>query len=104
VSLGLFRVLQEALHNSAKHSGVLEFDVRLWAADGFVHLTIGDRGCGFDVRSASVGPGIGLISMRERIKLVNGQLSIDSHPSRGTRVHARVPNVPPPPTPPLSKS
>src|SRR4029079_15169231 len=36
VALGLFRVLQEALHNSAKHSGVLEFDVRLWAADGFV--------------------------------------------------------------------
>ena len=103
VSLGLFRVLQEALHNSAKHSGVREFDVRLWAADDFVHLTIADRGCGFDVGRASIGPGIGLISMRERIKLVNGELSIDSQPSRGTSVHARVPHVQPP-TPPLSKS
>jgi PAS domain S-box-containing protein len=93
VSLGLFRVLQEALHNAAKHSGVREFDVRLWAADGCVHLLIGDGGCGFDVRTANFGDGIGLVSMRERVKLVNGELSIDSQPGRGTSVHARVPHV-----------
>ncbi len=91
VSLSLFRVAQEALHNSAKHSGVRHFEVRLWAERGALHLTVQDAGSGFDWEAAKQGRGLGLTSMEERIKLVNGTLSVASHPRRGTTIHARVP-------------
>jgi PAS domain S-box-containing protein len=91
ISLGLFRVLQEALHNSAKHSGVRHFEVRLWGTSDEIHLTVVDSGAGFDREAAKESRGLGLISMEERLKLVNGTLTIDSHLKRGTTVHARVP-------------
>jgi PAS domain S-box-containing protein len=91
ISLCLFRVVQEALHNSAKHSGVRYFEVRLWGVSGEIHLTVTDSGLGFDREAAKESRGIGLISMEERLKLVNGTLSIASQPKRGTTVHARVP-------------
>src|SRR5271169_187306 len=80
VPLCLFRVLQEALHNSAKHSGVGHVEVRSWATSGELHLTVRDFGSGFDTQAAREGRGLGLISMEERLKLVKGMLSIDSQP------------------------
>jgi len=91
ISLCLFRVLQEALHNAAKHSGVKNFSVRLSEDCGDIHLAIADEGAGFDTEAAMMGRGLGLTSMRERIRLVNGELSIESQPMRGTTIHARVP-------------
>lgn len=91
VSLCLFRVLQEALHNSAKHSGVRRFEVRLWGTADEIHLTVRDSGGGFDRELVKTSQGLGLVSMEERLKLVNGTLSIDSQPMRGTTIHARVP-------------
>jgi signal transduction histidine kinase len=91
VSLCLFRVLQESLHNSAKHSGVRHFEARLWGASGEIHLTVRDSGVGFDQKAARGGPGLGLISMRERLKLVNGTFSIKSQLASGTTIHARIP-------------
>ena len=91
ISLCLFRVLQEALHNSAKHSGVRHFEVRLWGTSDEIHLTVKDSGAGFDREAVKESRGLGLISMEERLKLVNGTLSIDSQPKRGTTIHARVP-------------
>jgi len=91
ISLNLFRVAQEALHNSAKHSGVRHFAVRLWAEKGAIHLTVQDSGLGFDWKAAKQGRGLGLTSMEERLKVVNGTLSIASEPRRGTVIHARVP-------------
>jgi PAS domain S-box-containing protein len=91
VSLCLFRVLQEALHNSAKHSGVRHFEVRLWGTPDEIHLTVGDSGAGFDREAARMSQGLGLISMEERLKLVNGTLSIESAPKGGTTIHARAP-------------
>ena len=91
ISLCLFRVLQEALHNSAKHSGVRRVEVRLWGEPDEIHLTVSDSGTGFDSEAAKEGRGLGLISMKERLNLVNGSLSIDSQPESGTTIHARVP-------------
>jgi PAS domain S-box-containing protein len=91
VSLCLFRVLQEALHNAAKHSEVKGFDVQLWGTSGDVHLTISDLGSGFDTEAAMRGQGLGITSMQERLKLVKGELTITSQPKRGTTIHARVP-------------
>jgi signal transduction histidine kinase len=90
-SLCLFRVLQEALHNSAKHSGVRHFEVQLWGAPDEIHLLVSDSGEGFDLEAARAGRGLGLVSMEERLKLVAGDLSIETQPRRGTRIHARAP-------------
>ena len=90
-SLCLFRVLQEALHNSAKHSGARHFEVRLWGATDEIHLTVKDSGAGFDLDIAKESRGLGLISMEERLKLLNGTLAIESQSNRGTTIHARVP-------------
>jgi PAS domain S-box-containing protein len=90
-ALCLFRVLQEALHNSSKHSGVRHFEVRLWGTSNEIHLTVRDSGAGFDQEAAKTSPGLGLISMHERVKLVNGTLTIESHSKGGTTIHARVP-------------
>ena len=91
-ALCLYRILQEALQNAAKHSGVGDVDVRLWGTSEDMNLEVRDRGAGFDLETASKrSPGIGLVSMRERIQLVCGELSIQSARQRGTRIHARVP-------------
>jgi signal transduction histidine kinase len=91
ISLCLFRVLQEALQNAIKHSGVRHFDAELRYAPDAIDLTVRDSGSGLDVQQAMKTRGLGLISMAERVKLVDGQLSIDSQPNRGTAIHARVP-------------
>jgi PAS domain S-box-containing protein len=90
VSVCLFRVLQEALHNGVKHSGVEKFRVQLWADDE-IHLTVSDSGAGFDLEAARRGRGLGLIRMEQRLRLVNGTFSVDSQPEKGTTVHASVP-------------
>jgi signal transduction histidine kinase len=91
ISLCFFRVVQEALHNSAKHSGVRHFEVRLWGTSSEIHLTVSDSGVGFDSDAAKAGLGLGLVSMEERLKLQNGTFSIESQTQRGTTIHARVP-------------
>jgi PAS domain S-box-containing protein len=91
VGLSLFRVLQESLNNAIKHSGVKRIEVRLREDSGELHLVISDSGKGFDVEAAMQGKGLGLTSMRERVRLVNGTISIESKPMRGTTIHVRVP-------------
>jgi PAS domain S-box-containing protein len=92
ISLCFFRVLQEALHNAAKHSGVRHFEVRLWGTPDEIHLTISDPGVGFDLESTKANRGLGLISMQERLKLLHGILAVESQPQRGTTIHASVPH------------
>jgi PAS domain S-box-containing protein len=91
ISLCLFRVLQESLRNAAKHSGVRHFEVRLWGTSSEIHLTVSDSGIGFDNEAAETSRGLGLISMEERLKMLNGTFSIESRPQHGTTIHARVP-------------
>jgi PAS domain S-box-containing protein len=91
LSLSLFRVLQEALRNATKHSGVKHFEVRLWGSTGEVHLTVKDLGKGFDIEAARQGRGLGLTSMQERVRLLNGTIEIQSKPTGGTTIHVRVP-------------
>jgi PAS domain S-box-containing protein len=91
VSLCLFRVLQEALHNAMKYSGAGVFEVSLAGSPQGIELRVHDSGAGFDAKAASNGHGLGLTSMRERLRLVDGRFSIDSKPNQGTTVFARVP-------------
>jgi PAS domain S-box-containing protein len=91
ISLALFRILQEALHNSVKHGEAQQCGVQLRDVDGWIHLVVVDDGAGFDVEAAKRARGIGLVNMEERITLVDGFLSIKSEPRRGTTIHVRVP-------------
>ena len=91
VSLCFFRVLQEALHNAVKYSGVDEFEVSLDSVSDEIQLRVHDSGVGFDPTLTTAEHGLGLTSMSERLKLVSGELSIHSRPQEGTTILARVP-------------
>jgi len=88
----LYRVLQEALQNSIKHSGARKIDVSLGRSGDWIELTVSDRGSGFDLNKNS-GRGLGLVSMKERLKSVHGRLDIRSEPGRGATIQALVPFV-----------
>ncbi len=91
VGVSLLRVLQEALHNAVKHSGVTHVEVQIMQDSREIHLTVTDSGKGFDIESAMQGKGLGLISMRERVRLLHGTLAIKSRPMGGTAIDVRVP-------------
>ena len=93
IALAFLRVLQEAMHNAMKHSHATSITVRLTSSGGYVGLEICDDGVGFDMDTASLAAGLGLISMRERIHLVGGEFELWSRPGRGTRITARAPIV-----------
>jgi signal transduction histidine kinase len=89
-ALSLYRVAQEGLRNVARHAGVTEAVVDLVRESGGIALTVADRGRGFDPAGAT-RRGLGLLSMAERLRAVQGRLAVDSPPGRGTRLVAWVP-------------
>ena len=91
VSLCLFRIVEEALTNVAKHSRAQSVRVSVVGALGGVRVTVDDDGAGFNPRMLERGGGLGLMSMRERIRLVHGTLNVESGPSQGTRIDAWAP-------------
>jgi signal transduction histidine kinase len=90
VKLCFYRIAQEALQNAAKHSGAQSVLVSLSVRDSTLQLTIADDGAGFDAAEKSA-VGMGLSSMRERIKALGGTLKIRSAAGKGTRVEAALP-------------
>jgi PAS domain S-box-containing protein len=90
VALGVFRVLQEALTNAVKHARTHEFSVALRGEADAISLEVVDRGIGFDVHARGAN-GLGLLSMRERLALMGGGITIDSRPGHGTAVRVHVP-------------
>jgi signal transduction histidine kinase len=82
ISLSLYRVLQEALQNVVSHSQSGHADVSLSGHADTLAMSIQDSGAGFDPHQAMSGRGLGLTSMKERLKVVGGQLSIDAAGAR----------------------
>jgi PAS domain S-box-containing protein len=91
VTLCLYRITQEALQNVVKHSGATEATVELTGHGDRIDLCISDSGAGFSPESTKGDTGLGLISMRERLRLVDGHLAVESEPSHGTRIRVRIP-------------
>jgi PAS domain S-box-containing protein len=91
VTLCLFRIVQEALRNVVKHSGAAEATVELTGHGDRIDLCISDSGAGFSAESMRGDTGLGLISMRERLRLVGGRLVVESEPSHGTRIQVHIP-------------
>jgi signal transduction histidine kinase len=90
VSRCLYRFVQGALHNVARHSNASEAEVSVSCDEHDIALQIIDSGVGFDPKQAQHG-GLGLVSMRERVAILHGQLAIDAAPGGGTRVSVRIP-------------
>ena len=87
----IYRVLQEALNNVSRHSGVNDAWIRLRFSQDALELEVEDHGKGF-VREKSQR-GIGLVAMRERAELIGGTLVISPHPQGGTRVRLQIPRI-----------
>jgi signal transduction histidine kinase len=88
-AIHVYRVLQEALANMARHSGATQAAVRLRSSDGWIHLEVEDRGRGFTPNGSRRG--LGLVAMRERAALLGGTLEVTNVPDGGTRVRLTVP-------------
>jgi signal transduction histidine kinase len=88
--LCLFRVAEEGLNNIAKHSGARSARMQLMESESGLLLTLEDEGKGFETQSTK---GLGLVSMRERLRLAHGRFRVQASPSRGTRLEAWVPTT-----------
>jgi signal transduction histidine kinase len=93
VALCLFRVAEESLTNVAKHSRTTTARVDLAADGDGIRLTVADQGVGFDPKVLESKPGLGFVSIRERLRLVHGSLRVRSVPSHGTTVEVWVPRT-----------
>lgn len=89
ISTAAYRIVQEALTNVARHAGASKVAARLWTDQDQLHILVEDHGKGFD--AASVAGSSGLSGMKERVVLLEGRLTIDSIPGRGTRILAQIP-------------
>jgi signal transduction histidine kinase len=90
-ALCLYRIVQEALRNTLKHSSARQAKVELSGSGETIRLQVVDDGIGFDPRLADGKGGLGLISMRERLRLLSGTIAIEARPSGGIRIDVRVP-------------
>lgn len=92
IALALYRVTQECLTNVARHSGAARAEVALARRARALHLTITDDGVGIEMpKLLQTSGGLGLISIRERVRNVGGEVTLTSAPGRGTKVTVRVP-------------
>jgi signal transduction histidine kinase len=91
VALAVYRITQEALQNVAKHARVSQAEVSLSRADGLLELSISDRGAGVEPKRTGMAAGLGLVSIKERTRLVNGTFEIESRPNQGTTLRVKIP-------------
>ncbi|MEI6194935.1 MAG: PAS domain-containing protein [Verrucomicrobiota bacterium] len=91
IALCLYRIVQEGLQNVVKHSGATVAQVALRGDEKELRLEISDQGSGFDLAATTGNSSLGLVSMRERVRLVHGKISIHSSKGEGTRIEVRVP-------------
>jgi signal transduction histidine kinase len=88
VSLCLYRVVQEALHNVSKHSKSKSAKVSLRGSSSRLEVVVEDSGVGFDIDANRVRGGLGLSSIEERVRRAGGRISISSKPGAGTQIRA----------------
>jgi signal transduction histidine kinase len=91
VKEAIYRIAQEALHNTVKHAGARTVELRLEARAGELALEVRDDGAGFDTGGRFPGH-LGLRTMRERATRLGGTLELESAPGSGTQIRARIPS------------
>jgi signal transduction histidine kinase len=91
LEIAVYRIVQEALTNAAKHGHAKRIAVEVHEDDASIELTVRDDGTGFD--PAAKAEGFGLLGMHERVELLDGTLTVESSPERGTVVRAGLPTA-----------
>lgn len=91
VALALYRIVQESLRNVCRHSGARRAEVRIAIGAAAVDVRVRDEGRGFDVAAARRGGGLGLVSIEERVRLLQGTLRVVSGPGQGTDLEVVIP-------------
>jgi signal transduction histidine kinase len=91
IETAAYRIVQEALTNVARHAGVQEATVRVWARSHVLEVAVEDQGKGFDPSSMPSSSSVGLAGMRERAIILNGSLTIETSAGGGTRIAAELP-------------
>ncbi len=91
IAICIYRIVQEGLRNVAKHSGTTQLQISLTGKDDSIHLSIKDHGAGFDPKEIEKKLGLGLVSMQERVRLIQGEISIESRPGKGTVINVQAP-------------
>jgi two-component system, NarL family, sensor kinase len=88
----LFRIIQEIVHNTVKHSKGDNLHISLTQHDGFIVMETADNGVGFTyVEKMKVANGLGLLGLQSRVEVLNGQMEVASEPGAGTKYHIRIP-------------
>ena len=87
----VFRIVQESLANVARHAEAAHVEVNIACSDAEINLRIRDDGCGFDLSHPRKPNSFGLVGLRERARLVDGEINIDTAPGRGTSIEVRIP-------------
>ncbi len=91
ITLAAYRIIQEGLTNAARYSGVTEISVRAWGTSDLISITVEDKGMGFNPEAIDPRKSSGLHGIRERVRLLNGTMSIESNPGKGTVLVAELP-------------
>ena len=95
IETAIYRIVQEAMNNIAKHAKADHFEIILEHRDSIISVSIKDNGKGFDLESVlhpeSPERGFGIIGMQERVSLLEGRIDIQSRPGLGTHIHIEVP-------------
>ncbi len=91
IALCVYRIVQEGLQNVINHSGSTTAKVELMSDEDELRLVVSDQGCGFDSTVVSDESSLGFVSMRERVRLVRGQVSVQSRKGEGTQIKVQVP-------------
>jgi hypothetical protein len=94
VKITVYRLIRESLANSWRHAHADEPEVRAWRENEYLVIEVADRGCGFDPAAALASGRLGLLFMRERVRLAGGIFEIVSAPGNGTTIRARIPITP----------
>jgi signal transduction histidine kinase len=94
VALSLFRITQEALRNASRHGHARRANVSLTRQNAHLTLTVADDGDGFDLTRGRANGGLGLVSIEERARLLEGEAAVRSSPRQGTTIEVRVPDRP----------
>jgi signal transduction histidine kinase len=91
LALCLYRIAQEALRNVAAHAKAQKVSISLEQLNGHVMMHVADDGCGFDPTAKAGRPGLGLVSLNERVHMLGGALDVTTAPGAGTRVAVTLP-------------
>ena len=91
MEINVYRIIQESLNNIIKHSGAKKTQVKILKTNGQVNISVKDNGKGLDIENEKIKRGFGLAGIRERTRILNGKLEINSQINKGAELKIMIP-------------